>query len=214
MNDASRDPGVDDRLQKLAERVGSEIAGLKRRNRSLRRLTGTLAVAVLAACGFLVAVWLQPSLLLDGRSGQAVVRSTHFVLTDADGRERGVWSVGDDGRARLELADREGQPRLSFTVLPTGHPGIAFSDEDGARRVVLGVLPDRTSTLVFADGGGTPRAVMGVSPSGGANLIFGDRSGEGRVGLGLDATGGATLLLPDSVDESAEPVGDLGDEVP
>lgn len=214
MNDASRDPGTDDRLQKLAERVGSEIAGLKRRNRSLRRLTGGMAVAVLAVCALLVAVWMDPSLLLEGRPGEPQVRSDRFVLTDADGRERGEWSVGDDGRARLELADREGRARLSFTVLSSGHPGIAFSDEDGSRRVVLGVLPDRTSTLVFADGAGTPRAVMGVSPAGGANLIFGDGSGEGRVGLGLDATGGATLLLPDSVDESAEAVGDLGEAVP
>lgn len=196
-----RSQEAEDRIREAEKRFVLTSRKLEKNVKFLRRTVWTLALVLVGVVAGGAAVWTNPSLLLQREGRGEVVSASQFVLRDSNGRDRGSWSVAEDGTARLTLFDQEGQDRMNLTVLPSGFPGMSFANQDGERRVVLGILPDETSNLVFADGKGVPRAVLGLSRAQSANLLLADQDGVSRIGLALDGAGNGSMLLPDSVAE-------------
>lgn len=192
------------RMQAMEDRLMRRISRLERSRRRSGWMTGALLVALIGSTAVSSAMIFDPSLVGSGQS-ESAVRAQQFVLEDAEGNQRGLWQLAEDGTVRLSIHDAAGQGRLNLAVLADGAPGISFVDEVDRRRVVLGLLPDQTSTLVFADGGGVARAVLGVSETGSSSLLFADADGVSRVSLGLDASGAGGFVLP-----QAEEVEDNG----
>lgn len=195
---------AEDRIREAEKRFVLTSRKLEHRIRTLRRGVWLLAALLVTVVAAGATVWLNPSLLTQREGRGEVVSASQFVLKDSNGRDRGSWSVLEDGTARLTLFDQEGQDRMNLTVLPSGFPGMSFANQDGERRMVLGILPDETSNLVFADGEGVPRAVLGLSRGQSANLLLADQDGVSRIGLALDGSGNGSMLLPDSLAEEGE----------
>ena len=183
-------------LEMLEERMIARMASMEREARRLRgriRLTVVALLATVALVGVLV---YRPGLLRAPGLGMAEVRTASLVLVDGSGRNRGQWSVDEEGNARLTLLDAEGRTRLRLSVLEDGSPGMSLISEEGNTRAAFGLLPDQTTTLVFADAAGVARAVLGLTGDQAANLVFADGQGVSRVGLGVDAMGMGSALLP------------------
>ena len=183
----SRDEWITLRLEEMERRVESG-------KRSQKLLVGTVLLLTLVLGAVVFRGDLAWTLGLAGV--QPTVEARSFVLTDADGQERGQWSV-EDGAARFLLFDDEERPRARLTVLANGSPGFGVVDEAGRSRIVLGLLPDETGTLVFADPQGSTRVVLGFAPDKSGSLLFADRVGRTRAAIGLDGSGAASLMLGD-----------------
>ncbi len=206
MNDtiATQVPGVaPDANAHLVERLDL----LEQENAQLKRQSKLLTIGGAAGLG-LLALMLITRLLSGGAAD--TVEARKFVLRDAEGMERGVWELTNNGGLRLVLRDRDARERVRLTLLPDGSPGLTLADRDGRSRTVLGLLPDQTATLVFADQAGRTRAVLGVPADGSSTLAFADRGGETRVNVGVDAAGrpGVTMFenQPAAVEEPLAPI--------
>jgi hypothetical protein len=187
--------------QLLDERVEAE-AKRARRTRLLGWMALALSlVAAVATAGILYFAFYRSLPVLASPS----VTAREIVLVDGDGRERGLWTVDDDGAARLVLMDADGVARLKLTLNAEGDQGVSLAGADGTNRVVLGQLGDGSSTLTFADPGGTARVVLGMSGSEAGSLLFADRNGGARAALGLSPMGEPTFWWPEEDDTGAAP---------
>jgi hypothetical protein len=189
-------------LKELEEGTLRRLDEIEASHRRLRWLLGRapfLALIVVAAAG--AALYTAMSAGTFGQGAKSI-HAREFVLTDSEGNARGLWTMTEDGAARLVLQDRNGIPRLKLAVLEGGAPGVALTDDLGRSRIVLGLLPDETGNLVFVDQRGEARAVLGFSASNAARLIFADPTGVVRAGLGVAADGRANLTLDDEFAQS------------
>jgi len=182
-------PTMEYRLREL-------LANLEQRTDRLERLHGREGprrwMAPVLGAGALVLL-----ITLATRSGNVVrigsvassLEAGAFLLKDAEGVQRAVLGLGDDGGASLTLSDANGLARLRLSVLPDGSPGVSLLDTGGETRAILGLLADGTTTLVFADGGSVPRGIFALTPDGAARVIFNDRVGRTRTAVGVDKEG-------------------------
>lgn len=184
-------------LKEMEEILVHRLDEVEDANRRMKRLIGSvgfMVVLLVVAAGTILYSFIRAGILGDSTPS---VRAREFVLTDNDGTVRGLWSLTDDGAARLVLQDRNGVPRVKLAVLEGGAPGLSLTDVAGHSRIVLGLLPDETGNLVFADQRGEARSVLGLSATNAARLIFADMTGVVRAGLGVAADGTASLTLDD-----------------
>lgn len=173
-----------------------DVETTHRRMRWLLTSAGFMVLLLVAAAGTILYTSMRAGIL---GAGPHSISAREFVLADAEGTVRGIWTLTDEGAVRLLLHDSNGVPRVKLAVVEGGAPGLSLTDEVGRSRIVLGLLPDETSTLVFADQRGEARAVLGLSIDEAARLIFADREGVVRAGLGVAANGAANLTLDDEM---------------
>ena len=157
-------------------------------------------VAAVSTSGLLYYAFYRDLPLLTSPS----VRAEEIVLVDAQGVERGSWTVDPEGTARLVFKDPSGVDRLKLTLKADGEQGISLADASGGARVVLGYLADQSGTLAFADQAGTTRTVLGMSASEASSLLFADRNGGARAALGLTPTGEPTFWWPEADDPASD----------
>src|SRR5215471_17642417 len=68
---------------------------------------------------------------------EAEVRSRHFVLVDANGKERASLVADDAGSAFLVMFDTRGKTRANLSVTNDG-PSLVFYDLSGHARTIIG----------------------------------------------------------------------------
>jgi hypothetical protein len=150
------------------------VERLERQNRRMKQAGA--AVLVVAAVLFLM--------------GQAAplrtVEANKFVLTDSDGRVRGVLSTNEQN-AMLQLFDVNGQLR---SWMPLG--GLVFHDNSGSAKAA--VSTNNEEAMIDLHGRSRSVATIGVDANGPA-VILADKDG-------FQATVGATDLVTPSTGET------------
>jgi hypothetical protein len=177
----------------LDERLKHEAESIKA---STRRLVyaalamGLLAVGVGGAVGFYAV-----SSSLPGMTSSSL-RTQELVLMGPDGRERGSWSVDNEGTSRLVMTDPAGMDRLKLTLRANGEQGVSMADSTGSPRIVLGFLDDGSGTLAFANERGQTRSVLGLAPNEESSLVFADPNGGTRAIMGVASDGTPMFWMP------------------
>ncbi|MGD8319688.1 MAG: hypothetical protein PVJ02_04525 [Gemmatimonadota bacterium] len=185
MNETSS-PDTEYQLREMRAGLERRIEQLeKQRGRGTSRWSPLGALALLVA---LIAV-LQTRGTLHAGTVVPSLEAGSFVLKDAEGAQRAVLGLGEDGGTSLTLSDAGGHQRLRVSVLPDGSPGVSLLDQDGEARAILGLLADGTTTLVFADQGSVARGVFALTPDGSSRMVFSDRDGITRTAVGVDGSG-------------------------
>lgn len=72
----------------------------------------------------------------DKAQDENVLRASRFVLTDADGHERGVFGLRTDGQPYLKFLDPNGKTRIQLYVAEKSS-ALHFFDADGVPRIEL-----------------------------------------------------------------------------
>ena len=93
-------------------------------------------------------------------SVQPVLRASHFMLVDENGKERASLVPDDDGSVYLVMFDRDGKSRINLSLTGSG-PSLSLYDSSGQARAVVGstalvgsrIAGERTppSTIVLFD---------------------------------------------------------------
>jgi hypothetical protein len=124
------------------ELLTMRLQGLERSYRRLKR--GVLVAGLLITAGTAVAQVIgdPPFILSQQRSSQkppveAEIRSQHFVLVDAKGRERASLVADGAGTGFLVMFDGAGKTRASLSVGNEG-PSFILYDASGQQRTVIG----------------------------------------------------------------------------
>ncbi len=81
-----------------------------------------------------------------------VVRAERLEIVDeADGEQRGVFGLAEDGSVELSLMDEDGEVRARLALDADGRPQLALLDEDGTARATLLVSGDGDPGLRLLD---------------------------------------------------------------
>ena len=90
-------------------------------------------------------------MLLGAASGRAPdeIRARRFVLEDANGKERAVLRVWDDGRVGLQLRDQDANSRVMLDLGRDGSPGLSLFDKNGKDSAVLFITHDGGPRMIF-----------------------------------------------------------------
>ena len=135
------------------------IQVLERHNRSLRWTV--ILTLVLSLLGLMWGrVW--------PRNG--VVEAREFVVTDAEGRPRGSFGVGNDG-AGVHLYDAQDRWKVGLLVDPSGRPALLLFDTTAQPVATLNLQeggapflrlrdPARGTNLYLRVGGGRPEGMF------------------------------------------------------
>ncbi len=168
---------TEERLEKLE----SDLAGAKRRNRLL--LVGVAIVAGMFLLG------------AGGEELQKVVRGERFELVDSTGRVCAALGV-DKGQPSLKLFDQNDTERVSLGVsAESGQPALKLCDQNGEVRASLKLDTSGQSKLGLADQNGKVRAHLGVDAGGKAGLMLWDENGKILAVLGTNDVGLPGLQL-------------------
>jgi hypothetical protein len=159
---------------------------------------------LLAGLGLVIGAWIvgwafRPGTAM-GQPAEAVareVRARRFVLEDANGKERALLVVFDDG-PRLHFLDENGKFRATLRVDKDGS-GLDMLDEKGNPRAALDAIKDGASLFLSDENGkgrrgGALLAVGKVGPGPGLCLL--DEKGNPRATLDMSKVG-ASLHLSD-----------------
>ena len=164
------------------------LAGLHARlNRLERELVWwrRVGVAALACAGLFGAVAATVSTNPDE------VKTRRLVITDGDGRGRGVFTVDDSDRTRLSLADRDGTTSADLTVIPG--QSAALSVSLAGAKAQLAAAGDNGQLLVGTRG---QRGWIVAAP-GGTSLGLGQEPSRPQISLATSATQSPSLQISD-----------------
>jgi hypothetical protein len=126
------------------------------------------------------------------------VEAQRFVLTSADGTQRGVIEVDSRSIAKVELDDGSGLERAEFRVGADGTSDVVFYDDKGTKRVQLGSTPNGRDGLALFASGGRQLASFAVADDNQSSVtLYDPNTGFARVGLGVAASGEPALALFD-----------------
>src|SRR5437867_2680306 len=154
------------------ELLSRRLAKVESQFRWMKR--GAILLALLVAVGVVMAQGVQELRILTQTPPppkpaiEAEVRSQHFVLVDARGRERASLVADGAGSVFLVMFDTAGKTRANLSVSNDG-PSLVFYDPSAQARMALG-----STTLVGShvnDNGVAERA-----PS--SSIVLFDRAGK------------------------------------
>lgn len=168
------------------------LVGLHARLDRLEREVGwwrRVGVAALACAGLFGAVAATVTTNPDE------VKTRRLVITDGDGRARGVFTVDEGDRARLTLGDRDGATTADLTVasgqsaaLSLGRAGaqaqLAAAGDSGQLSVSAGgqrgwlVAAPAGASLGLGNDAGRPQASIATGPTQSPSLQLSDRGGN------------------------------------
>lgn len=118
------------------ELLSIRLAKLETRFRWMKR--AAILAALIIAAGAVMAQGVQELRLLQlPPPVEAEVRSQHFVLVDAKGKERASFVADGAGSAFLVMFDAAGKTRANLSVANEG-PSLVFYDPSGQARTIVG----------------------------------------------------------------------------
>jgi hypothetical protein len=164
------------------------LQGLHARLDRLEREVGwwrRLGIAALAGAGLFGAVAATVTTNPDE------VKTRRLVITDGEGRGRGVFTVDESDRVRLTLGDRDGVATADLTVVPG--QSAALSLGRAGTQAQLATAGDSGQLSVSAGG---QRSWLVAAPTG-ASLGLGTETGRPQASIATGPTESPRLQLAD-----------------
>jgi len=168
--------------------------------------SGMTVVAMVCAAfaGGALVQWLDGGAVARAQEAQAgsVIEVQALRLVDADGQERGMLGVREEG-VGLILRDAAGRHRVALGSMSLIAPeaeaywGLEVFDAAGVGRLGWGARDDgQGSGGHVTDANGVVRIGIGAAPEG-VGLNLRDEEGRERLGMGLGPGGGGDFMARD-----------------